>query len=75
MSRHATASATDGKRPASARPPAPGRTARTPAGAPDGHDTGREQRIRELAYRHYVERGCVDGHDLEDWLRAEAQVD
>ena len=33
-----------------------------------------EQEIRELAYGYFVERGCVEGHDLDDWLRAEAQV-
>lgn len=33
-----------------------------------------EQQIRELAYGYYVERGCAEGHDLDDWLRAEAQV-
>lgn len=30
---------------------------------------------RELAYGHFVERGGVDGHDLDDWLKAEAQVE
>lgn len=41
-----------------------------PAGAP----IPVEQEIRELAYGYFVERGCVEGHDLDDWLRAEAQV-
>jgi Protein of unknown function (DUF2934) len=35
----------------------------------------RECRIRDAAYRHFVERGCVDGHDLDDWLMAEAEID
>ena len=30
-----------------------------------------QSRIRELAYQLYVQRGYVDGHDLEDWLEAE----
>lgn len=32
------------------------------------------ERIAERAYFLYVERGCADGHDLEDWLRAEAEL-
>ena len=33
-----------------------------------------EDIIRARAYRFYEDRGCEDGHDLEDWLRAEAEV-
>lgn len=33
-----------------------------------------EQKIRELAFRFYQERGRIAGHDLEDWLQAEAIV-
>ena len=33
-----------------------------------------EDIIRARAYRFYEYRGCEDGHDLEDWLRAEAEV-
>jgi Protein of unknown function (DUF2934) len=33
-----------------------------------------EDIIRTRAYRFYEDRGCEDGHDLEDWLRAEAEV-
>lgn len=35
----------------------------------------REQRIREVAYGYFVERGCVEGHDLDDWLKAESQME
>lgn len=35
----------------------------------------REEMVRAAAYRHYEARGCVDGHELEDWLRAEADVE
>jgi hypothetical protein len=31
--------------------------------------------IREAAYQRYVERGYADGHDLDDWLQAEADVE
>ena len=30
--------------------------------------------IEKLAYQFYVERGCQDGHNEQDWLRAEAIV-
>jgi hypothetical protein len=33
-----------------------------------------EELIRVRAYRFFEERGCEHGHDLEDWLRAEAEV-
>lgn len=37
-------------------------------------DASRADRIREAAYRRYEARGCVNGHDLDDWLAAEAEV-
>lgn len=36
-------------------------------------DVGREERIRQSAYALYEARGRVDGHDVDDWLIAEAQ--
>jgi len=33
-----------------------------------------EVEIRRRAYELYEERGCEDGHDLDDWLRAEAEI-
>jgi len=30
--------------------------------------------IRARAYELYVERGMEDGHEVEDWLRAEEEV-
>ena len=35
----------------------------------------REGMIREAAYFRYLDRGCSPGHDLEDWLEAEAELD
>lgn len=32
------------------------------------------ERIRERAYQLFEERGGELGHDLEDWLQAEAEV-
>ena len=33
-----------------------------------------EDQIRARAYELYAERGKEDGNDLEDWLRAEAEL-
>ena len=40
------------------------------------HDPSEEQleRIRQRAHDLFVARGQGDGHDLEDWLQAEAEV-
>ena len=32
------------------------------------------QEVAKVAYELYLQRGCANGHDLEDWLRAEALV-
>ena len=40
----------------------------------EGNDNGRYDMIRETAYGIYVARGCVAGHELEDWLQAEEEV-
>jgi hypothetical protein len=33
-----------------------------------------EEDIRHRAYELYVQRGRKDGHDLDDWLRAEKEI-
>jgi hypothetical protein len=33
-----------------------------------------EDRIRERAHELYEARGREDGHELEDWLRAEDEI-
>ena len=35
----------------------------------------REALIRLAAYSFYERRGFIDGHELEDWLQAEMEVD
>jgi hypothetical protein len=30
--------------------------------------------VARRAYEKYCERGCEDGHDMEDWLSAEREV-
>ena len=34
----------------------------------------RSQEIALLAYAYWQDRGCQDGHDVEDWLLAEQEV-
>ncbi|MDP1534597.1 MAG: DUF2934 domain-containing protein [Rubrivivax sp.] len=46
------------------------RRAAQAAPAPD-----RAELVRLTAYAYYEARGCIDGHDIDDWLRAEAHVD
>ena len=35
----------------------------------------RHRLISEAAFDRYSKRGFADGHDVEDWLSAEAQID
>jgi hypothetical protein len=35
----------------------------------------RHRMISEMAYHLYRWRGYADGHDLDDWLKAETQID
>jgi hypothetical protein len=34
----------------------------------------RRQRIEQRAYERFESRGCVHGHDVEDWLAAESEI-
>lgn len=33
-----------------------------------------QEQIRHFAYELYEQRGREDGHDLDDWLKAESEV-
>ena len=33
-----------------------------------------EEEIRRHAFQHYEARGCKGGHELDDWLQAEAEI-
>jgi hypothetical protein len=33
-----------------------------------------QEQIRQHAYKLYEQRGREDGHELDDWLRAESEV-
>jgi hypothetical protein len=37
-------------------------------------EADREEQIRQRAYELYEARGRGDGHDMEDWLEAEAEI-
>ena len=48
-----------------------------PATAPEAVERPREVSPSEIsreAYARYLERGREDGHDVEDWLAAEARL-
>jgi len=36
------------------------------------HPTREETKL--LAYEIYIQRGCADGHDVDDWLQAEHEL-
>jgi len=46
----------------------------TPGNIPTDAHPNLEEEIRRVAFEIYVERGREDGHDLDDWLQAEAEV-
>jgi hypothetical protein len=46
----------------------PGMVERAASGGPSDADVAR------LAYELYVERGCCDGYDKEDWYEAERRL-
>lgn len=41
---------------------------------PSATSFDREQAVREAAYTCFEARGCEPGHELDDWLKAEALV-
>ena len=54
-------------------------TARTPSKPPSSmeHENPTpnvEDQVRRRAYELYEQRGMEDGHDVEDWLRAEEEI-
>ena len=42
---------------------------------PDIDSDVRYRMISEAAYHRYLDRGCVEGFDVDDWLAAEADVE
>ncbi len=47
---------------------------KVPDNTPVSYAPGVEEQIRSRAYQLYEERGRLDGYDVEDWLRAEAEI-
>jgi hypothetical protein len=77
MPKHTTATRTPAparRRPAATTttPPPSGTAAQD--GADPGPHTDPEEAVRLMAYHLYEARGGADGHALEDWLQAEANV-
>jgi len=48
--------------------------AREPSRKKSKSATSVEEKIRLRAYELYEQRGKVDGHALDDWLQAEAEI-
>ncbi len=46
----------------------------TPLQQTDSSKEDFNRKVQEKAYQLYVERGCVNGYDVEDWLLAEQIV-
>lgn len=62
-------------KPSKKMPQASGKEAGPVAAAPATPTDAREALVRETAYFYYEARGRVGGHELEDWLRAEAKFE
>lgn len=67
------ASTNSAPRPPKAAPASEAPALDSPA-EPSAAAFDREQAIREMAYACFEARGCEPGHELDDWLQAEAQV-
>jgi hypothetical protein len=44
-------------------------------GETSGRNSARDEEIRRRAYEIYRERGEQPGHDLDDWLQAERELE
>ena len=49
--------------------------AETSASSQPRSDTNRDERIRSAAYAAAERRGFSPGHEVEDWLEAEREID
>lgn len=68
----ATASPKHTEKKASTRP---SKTGNGPvAKGVDSSTVDRDEKIRQTAYFLYESRSCESGHELDDWLQAEAQI-
>lgn len=74
MARLQRSAATAARPTAPVVPPGQGARETTKAQQHASATPERELKIRELAYGYFEERGCAEGHALDDWLKAEQQV-
>jgi hypothetical protein len=76
---HKTTSQQARQKTAPVPPPAPARnenkSPRTPSIKSQVTSQEREQMIATMAYLRAEQRGFASGHEQEDWLQAEAEVD
>jgi len=56
-----------------ARPAPPPIAADSSAAAPPAEQ--KDEFVRQAAYSYYEARGQVGGHELDDWLKAEAEFE
>ncbi len=49
-------------------------TERNPRKLQKNQPRDQEEQVRHRAYQIYEERGREDGHDLDDWLKAENEI-
>ncbi len=59
---------------AKAAPPAPPPAAAYAAAAVPPTDS-KDEFVRQAAYFYYEARGRIGGHELDDWLKAEAEFE
>lgn len=74
MKRHATENPSAARTPRNRSTTQSTKTDESAAAGPSASTFDREQAIREAAYACFEARGCEPGHELDDWLRAEAMV-
>jgi len=68
--------ASSADKPAPKRAARPARAASAPADLPsDFGTTSKDEFISQRAYYYYESRGRVAGHELDDWLQAEAEFE
>jgi hypothetical protein len=56
------------------KPTRPAAPKSPPAKRKEPERTPSDDRIAERAYELYEQRGCLDGHALEDWTQAEREI-
>lgn len=71
---HASASTPKSVAPTRAVEPASKSDMTSSASATASSDA-KDEFVRQAAYYYYEARGCISGHELDDWLQAEAEFE